>query len=45
MYPWLARRLPPFLAQLLLAFWYALLVAAVFYCSFEPSGEFVYMRL
>lgn len=38
---WFGRRL----ANLLCAFWYAALVMAVLYYSFEPQAEFNYLNL
>lgn len=45
MYPFLRRYLPPMIADILMALWYAVLLYLTLYCAFEPQAEFNYLRL
>lgn len=45
MYRFLRRKFRPSVANVLIAFWYALLVILVLYCAFEPRTEFTYLAL
>ena len=43
LHAWLARRLPPPLATMVLGLIYGVLVIAVLLCMTRPSQEFIYL--
>jgi hypothetical protein len=45
MYCFLKRHFPGFMADVLMAVWYVLMILAVLYCAFEPQAEFQYLML